>query len=88
LDGNAEESPKGKLPKLYLKIEAAFQTAEKLNELKAILKKHPGTYPVILHYAGKDKTILLSEEYRVNGSGDCLEKLRRFLGPDDVVLKK
>jgi DNA polymerase III subunit alpha len=88
LEVNGEESLQGKLPKLYLKIAAAFQTAEQLNELKAILKKHPGTYPVILHYAGKDKTILLSEEYRVDGSEECLDKLRIFLGADYVVLKK
>ncbi|KKK38343.1 DNA polymerase III DnaE [Mesobacillus campisalis] len=84
-----EEAPfGGKQPKLYLKIEDAFQSAEKLNELKAILKKHPGRYPVILHYAGKEKTILLSEEYRVDGSGECLQKLRIFLGSEYVVLKK
>ncbi|WP_404329523.1 DNA polymerase III subunit alpha [Mesobacillus maritimus] len=73
---------------LFLKIDANDQKADRLNELKGILKKYNGTIPVILHYAELEKTVLLSKEYKVNGTESCLEDLRIFLGEKKVVLKK
>ncbi|MBY0099017.1 DNA polymerase III subunit alpha [Mesobacillus maritimus] len=73
---------------LFLKIDANDQKTDRLNELKEILKKHPGTIPVILHYAELEKTVLLSKEYKVNGTESCLNDLLIFLGEKKVVLKK
>ncbi|MEI2355706.1 DNA polymerase III subunit alpha [Mesobacillus zeae] len=74
--------------KLYLKVEKELSSPEKLNNLKLILKKYKGCIPVILHYASIDKTVLLSEEYQVDGSAGCLEELGSYLGSKHVVLKK
>jgi DNA polymerase III subunit alpha len=89
LDMNTEiEETKEKSTTLFLKIDANDQQADRLNELKEILKKHNGTIPVILHYSELERTVLLSKEYQVNGTESCLTDLRIFLGEKKVVLRK
>lgn len=76
-----------RVAKLYLKIGSEHQSAEHLNKLKTLLKGFRGSFPVILHYANLEKTVLLSDEYWVNGSDECLSALGIFLGEKNVVLK-
>ena len=73
---------------LFLGFEPKFQNSIKLNELKVILKKYKGDFQVILHYAEQEKTVLLSNGYKVDGGEKCLRELRSFLGEKNVVLKK
>ncbi len=72
---------------LYLKIGSEHQNAEHLNRLKTLLKGYKGSCKVILYYASSEKTVLLSEEFWVNGSQECLSVLEKFLGEKNVVLK-
>lgn len=89
LDRNAEKNVfKAKKAMVFLRIEPEFQSAEKLNCLEDILKKYRGNIPVILHYAHLDKTLLLDDEFRINGSESSIEELRDFLGRKNVVMKK
>jgi DNA polymerase-3 subunit alpha len=86
-DINEIRNEQGGKATLYLKISSQHQNAEHLNRLKTLLKRYKGSFQVILHYANLEKTVLLSEEYRVNGSDDCLSALEKFLGEKNVVLK-
>ncbi len=73
--------------KLYLRLEADKQTPEKLQELKAMLHLYKGDIQVVLHYEGIEKTLLLSEDERVNGSERCIKELKELIGAKNVILK-
>ncbi len=73
---------------LFLKLVPSKQTSEHLQQLKALVKQHSGDINVVLHYEGSEKTVLLSDEDRMNGSEKCMGELKNFLGNDNVILKK
>lgn len=76
------------MPTVFLKIERDAQNPNKLNELKKILKEYKGLNPVILHYADLEKTVLLGDDYKINGTDSCINSLKQFLGEKNVVLRK
>ncbi|WP_102345301.1 DNA polymerase III subunit alpha [Bacillus sp. Marseille-P3661] len=74
--------------KLYLRVEETRNDMGKLHQIKAILKKYPGPTEVYIHYADKQKTVRLPQEWSVKISEECLKKLRLVLGMKNVVIKK
>lgn len=83
-----EDHLKTEGPKLYLKIETEKQSPEQLQFLKSIIRKYKGRTRIVLYYERVDKTILLSDEDRIDPSEECLNELKDFLGKSNVVLRK
>lgn len=77
----------GKRPALYVRIEKEADFAEKMNELKAFLQKHPGDIPVIVYHEGAGKTLFLGRESMADAADSSMEMLRKKLGENNVVLK-
>ncbi|RYI26186.1 DNA polymerase III subunit alpha [Bacillus infantis] len=72
---------------LYLKVPEDIETPEGLKELKAILGRNPGSVPVVLHYAGSQKTIRLAEGNGADASEKLLKDLGSVLGTENVIIK-
>ncbi len=72
---------------LYIKLETSHQGVEHLQQLKSIVRDHPGDTKVILYYEGLEKTVLLSEDDRVDCSKILIKKLNEFLGEVNVIVK-
>ncbi|MDP4163781.1 MAG: DNA polymerase III subunit alpha, partial [Bacillota bacterium] len=72
---------------LFLKINNEKDDPAHMQELNQLLKKNKGQTSVILHYAGTNKTIRLPKEQSVSPSVTLLQKLRQFLGDNNVILK-
>lgn len=73
---------------LYLKVEKEHKQSDALVQVKKLLQQNPGTVEVILFYEEEQKPIRLPDKYRVSPSDDCLFRLRKHLGANNVVLKK
>lgn len=72
---------------LYLKVIEPLHEKETLNQLKKILKNHPGKTGIILYYEKKRQTIKLGKNNLVNPSENCLKELKALLGEPCVKLK-
>lgn len=73
---------------LYIKLNSDKQSAEQLQNLKELFKKHQGDTSIILFYEGTKKTVLLEEYYQINPSKGFIEQLQNFLGCENVILKE
>ncbi|MCM3122702.1 MULTISPECIES: DNA polymerase III subunit alpha [unclassified Mesobacillus] len=88
LDLEKEAQKNGqKKPVLYLRITKGADSAGKMNELKALLKKHHGTVPVIVYNEENEKSMLLPNEFCVNPERGSVGELKKILGDKNVVLK-
>ncbi|ESU30876.1 hypothetical protein G3A_19785 [Bacillus sp. 17376] len=72
---------------LYLRIAKGTDSAGKMNEIKALLKKHPGAVPVIVYNEETEKSLLLPGEFSINAERGSLGELNKILGDNNVVLK-
>lgn len=86
LEKEAQKSGQKK-PVLYLRIAKSADSAGKMNELKALLKKHHGTVPVIVYNEENEKSMLLPNEFCVNPERGSVGELKKILGDKNVVLK-
>jgi DNA polymerase III subunit alpha len=87
LDLEKEAKNGQKKPVLYLRIAKGADSAGKMNELKALLKKHQGTVPVIVYNEENEKSMLLPNEFCVNPERGSVGELKKILGDKNVVLK-
>lgn len=87
LDLEKEAKNGQKKPVLYLRIAKGAESAGKMNELKALLKKHQGTVPVIVYNEENEKSMLLPNEFCVNPERGSVGELKKILGDKNVVLK-
>ncbi|MBT2660505.1 DNA polymerase III subunit alpha [Bacillus sp. ISL-45] len=76
-----------KEPVLYLRIAKGTDSAGKMNELKALLKKHHGAVPVIVYNEETEKSLLLPNEFSVSTEQGSIRELKKVLGDNNVVLK-
>ncbi|MBT2638499.1 DNA polymerase III subunit alpha [Bacillus sp. ISL-39] len=76
-----------KEPVLYLRIAKGTDSAGKMNELKALLKKHHGAVPVIVYNEETEKSLLLPNEFSVSTEQGSIGELKKVLGDNNVVLK-
>lgn len=74
-------------PVLYLRIAKGTDSAGKMNELKALLKKHHGAVPVIVYNEETEKSLLLPGEFSINAERGSMGELKKVLGDNNVVLK-
>ncbi|MCQ6273422.1 DNA polymerase III subunit alpha [Bacillus sp. V3B] len=71
---------------LFIKITAEQETVEKLQTVKGILERYPGTNQVIIYYEHTQKSIRL-EELRVDPNKQCIDELKKVVGNGHVFLK-
>ncbi|WP_348633500.1 OB-fold nucleic acid binding domain-containing protein, partial [Mesobacillus selenatarsenatis] len=76
-----------KEPVLYLRIAKGTDSARKMNDIKALLKKHHGEVPVIVYNEETEKSLLLPDDFSVNTERGSMEDLKKVLGDSHVVLK-
>jgi len=68
---------------VHLNLEISRTDREKLTDLHAILKRHPGACPAFLHLRGPDNTdsvISLSDKLRLRAGGALNREINNFLG--------
>ncbi|WNQ09946.1 DNA polymerase III subunit alpha [Paenibacillus aurantius] len=73
--------------KVYVKIAASKEQPPVLTRLQALLQAHAGPLPVLLFYERQQKTLALSEQYRVKPSPELFAEIAELLGPDTVRVK-
>ncbi|MBU8879689.1 DNA polymerase III subunit alpha [Bacillus sp. FJAT-29790] len=84
----AIEKVENKAPVLYLKIIKEQENPDRLHSLKKLFKQNEGSIQVILYYESTQKSIRLGEEDMVNPSEDFIDKLKKTLGENNVILKR
>lgn len=80
----AEETPK---QTLFLKFDSIQKQADAFQNVQNILKAHHGKVPVVVYEVETDQRHRLKEAFFMDGSSECLEKLRTVLPSEHVVLK-
>lgn len=72
--------------KLFIKVMNEKHMVNQKMELLSVMRKFPGTTPVIIHYEETGKSIVLNEEYKISPSKECMAELSALLGADQVIL--
>jgi DNA polymerase-3 subunit alpha len=52
-----------------------------------MLKQHPGMLDVILFYERDQRTLRLSDQYRIKPSPELFQEIESLLGPRTVMVK-
>lgn len=82
----------GELPdnhtKLFIKIGKQLMDPQRLLEVKAYLSDFPGETPVFLYYEIDKKTVKLQRENFISPTDECIGKLEKLLGKENVVLRR
>jgi DNA polymerase-3 subunit alpha len=84
--GGAASSRKAR-QRVFIKIAARVENADTLTRLKALLAEHPGPLEVVLFYENGQKTIALSETYRVKPSPELIRGIEELLGEGTAKVK-
>ncbi len=79
----APAQPQG--PKLYLRLTG--ETAHRLEEAKAALRRHPGNIPVVIFDSVTGKRYMARQDLWVSANGVLLADLSHILAPQDVILR-
>lgn len=79
--------PKKLKATLYLKIDHHHLEDKRLENVKQVLRENKGDSPVVLYYSHSEKTVKLGEEWFVDTSKTCLNRLKDLLGENNVVKK-
>ncbi|QJX63411.1 DNA polymerase III subunit alpha [Niallia circulans] len=74
--------------KLFIKVMNEKHMMNQRLELLAVMRKFPGTTPVIIHYEETGKNIVLNEEYKISPSKECIAELSTLLGANRVFLSE
>ncbi|MCA0986333.1 DNA polymerase III subunit alpha [Guptibacillus algicola] len=80
-------TPKQPLSILFLKIDPHHLEDDTLENVKKVLSENKGESSVVLYYSHSEKTVKLGEEWFVNLSDTCVERLKYLLGENNVVKK-
>ncbi|RAV10610.1 hypothetical protein DQG23_37660 [Paenibacillus contaminans] len=73
--------------RVFVKIAAHVENAGTLTRLKALLAEHPGPLVVVLFYENGQKTIALSDAYRVKPSPELIRGIEELLGAGTAKVK-
>ncbi|KAB7668003.1 DNA polymerase III subunit alpha [Bacillus sp. B1-b2] len=74
--------------KLFIKSRNEKEMESLKGDILRIIKKYPGSTPVIIHYEDTAKNIILNNEYKIFPNGKCLEELTKLLGANHVILSE
>nr|WP_282564708.1 DNA polymerase III subunit alpha [Liquorilactobacillus sicerae] len=78
---------KTKMKRIFFIRLSAGVSAEKKQLLWQLMKKNPGTNPVIIYEVATHKKIVLSERYWLNDSLQLTKKISQLIGSENVVVK-
>ncbi|WP_282936931.1 DNA polymerase III subunit alpha [Paenibacillus sp. RC67] len=73
--------------RVYVKIAADYEQPQVLTRLKELLLQHEGPLSVILYYEKSQKTISLSDQFKVKPSPKLFQAMEELLGKDTVKVK-
>ncbi|MDF2960887.1 MAG: polymerase DnaE [Paenibacillus sp.] len=73
--------------RVYVKISADHEQPQVLTGLKQLLEEHGGPLSVILYYEKSQKTLGLSDQYKVKPSPKLFQAIEELLGKDSVKVK-
>ncbi|WP_409345300.1 DNA polymerase III subunit alpha [Paenibacillus sp. MBLB4367] len=83
----AGASPRQARQRVFIKIAARVENADTLTRLKALLSQHAGPLEVVLFYENGQKTIALSDAYRVKPSPELIHQIEELLGAETAKVK-
>jgi DNA polymerase-3 subunit alpha len=74
-------------PPVRVRVKRAALTNEKVEDLKQVLRAHPGDAPVYIHLEGPDRTTVLqlADDFLVDSSNGLYADLRVLLGADCIA---
>ncbi|TVY07424.1 DNA polymerase III subunit alpha [Paenibacillus cremeus] len=73
--------------RVYMKISPSHEEPSVLAELKQLITKHSGPLPVVLYYEKTQKSLGLSDQYKVKPSPDLFQQIEQLLGKETVKVK-
>lgn len=73
--------------RVYIKIAAANERPELLNELKQLIQQHPGALPTVLFYEREQQLRALSDAFAVKPSPELFKRIQAMLGEGSVRVK-
>lgn len=80
-------APEVKRQRVYIKIAAANEEQNTLNQLKELLSGHPGGLDTVLVYEQRKQPVALSESYRVKPSPRLIASIEQLLGVGTIIVK-
>jgi DNA polymerase-3 subunit alpha len=85
-----KEKNRNLVEELHLEINTEKNEPNSLPKLKELFYDYPGKSQVVLHFKGKDKTILhtIDKKYSVNIDDKLMEETRSILGNEKVWIEK
>ncbi|MFF2480610.1 DNA polymerase III subunit alpha [Paenibacillus sp. NPDC058071] len=83
----SDGSGQRKRQRVYIKIAEPNERTGALEQLQQLLAGHQGQLDVVLFYERSQKSIALSEQYRVKPSPKLFEAIERLLGPGSAVVR-
>ncbi|MBD2870520.1 hypothetical protein, partial [Paenibacillus arenilitoris] len=85
--GGSAAGAERKPQRVYIKIAAESETPGVLARLKELLAAHAGPLDTVLFYEQGQKSIALSDSYRVKPSPQLIEQAERLLGAGTIVVR-
>lgn len=73
--------------RVFVKIDGSHEHPDVLARLQSLLKESGGPLQVVLFYEQGQKTIALSDQYRVKPSPELFQKIVELLGPGSIKVK-
>lgn len=81
-------SPEEQRQRLFIRITDSRSKGEFLQELKEIANKYPGDTPIFIYQVEKKQTYQLANDYNLQITRECLNKLYQLFERENVVVKK
>ncbi|MFS0727299.1 DNA polymerase III subunit alpha [Paenibacillus sp. 1P07SE] len=73
--------------RLYVKVASGRSQPQRLEQLQTLLSRHVGPLPTVLFYEEGQRTVALSERYRVRPSPELIAAIEQLLGEGSAVVK-
>ncbi|MEC0211139.1 hypothetical protein P4H70_19560, partial [Paenibacillus ehimensis] len=73
--------------RVYMRISPQREQPAVLESLKRLIAGHGGPLPVVLYYERTQKTLGLSDQYKVKPSPELFARIEELLGKESVKVK-
>ncbi|MFX3635275.1 MAG: DNA polymerase III subunit alpha [Candidatus Pristimantibacillus sp.] len=73
--------------RVYIKIAAQHEESSILEQLKQLLAEHPGVLDTVLFYEHEQRSIALSDSYRVKPSPQLFSAIEKLFGQGTIVVR-
>lgn len=79
--------PASATQRVYIRISPQHEQPAVLSELKRLIAQHIGPLPIVLYYEKNQKTLGLSDKYKVKPSPELFRRIEELLGKECVKVK-